>query len=442
MEHCKFHYKTLDDVKNELARIGCTLPLGENVDLLKTPCAFGQVKLHNRLGIAPMEGVDSLPDGAPSELTRERYLKLAEGGAGLIWMEAVSVVPEGRSSLKQLYLDEKTLPAYQKLIAEMKEAGLKKNGFAPYIIMQANHSGRYSRPNAETKPEPIVGYLRKTHQARQPVDESCVATDDYLAKLSERFGDATKLCKEAGFDGVDIKSCHGYLFDDMASAFERQGPYGGSFDNRFRLLFDSIRSAQRYESEDFSVVLRLNICDMLPYPNGFGMKTDGSLTPDFTEPLLLVKKLHEDLHVPFINFTMGDPHLNSHVTRQFDHGLFVPPEHPLEGMARMYGGIGLMKKSFPTLGVASSAPTYLRQFTVNLAAGAVEQGVCDCLCYGRLSLANPNFPNEIIETGKLASNHVCVTCGKCSEMILAGVPTGCVVRNSGTYLQYYNQIRK
>lgn len=442
MEHCRFHYKTLDDVRTELEKIGRALPLGEQVDLLRTPCRFGAVKLPNRLGIAPMEGVDSLPDGAPSELTRKRYLRLAEGGAGLIWMEAVSVVQEGRSSLKQLYLDENTLPAFQKLVAEIKETGLKKNGFAPCIIMQANHSGRYSRPNAEARPEPITAYHRGPHEKVHPYDDSRIATDEYLDALAEKFGHAALLCREAGFDGIDIKSCHGYLFDELASAYNRPGRYGGSFENRFRLLVDSIKSAQRYQTEDYAVVARVGICDMLPYPDGFGMKADGSMTPDYTQPIRLVKLLHEELGVPFLNFTMGDPHLNSHVTRPYDLGRYIPEEHPLEAMARLYEGVALMKKACPTLGVSASSPTYLRQFAVNLAAGAVEQGVCDSVCFGRLSFANPSFPNEIFATGTLQKNTVCVTCSKCSELILAGVPTGCVVRDPDTYLPYYRALHQ
>ncbi|MDR3589862.1 MAG: flavin oxidoreductase/NADH oxidase [Negativicutes bacterium] len=441
MAHQPFHYRTLAEVETELTNLATALPLSQNTGILKDPCTFGAVALRNRLGISPMEGVDSLPDGAPSELTRERYIKFAEGGAALIWFEAVSIVHEGRSSLKQLYLDRQTLPAFQKLIADMKEAGLKKNGFAPYIIMQANHSGRYSRPNAETKPEPIIAYHRPEHEQRRPVDSSRIATDDYLEGLEEKFGEASELTRLAGFDAVDIKSCHGYLLDELASAYTREGRYGGSFENRFRLMINAVKNAQQAQTKDFAVVARLGIYDGFAYPYGFGMARDGSLTPDYEEPIRLVNVLHKELGMPFINFTMGDPHQVYHVTRPYDRDIVIPDEHPLESVARMYQGCGIMKKTFPSLGVASSAPTYLRQFSPNLAAGAIEQGVCDVACFGRLSFANPNFANEMLTTGTLNAEHTCITCSMCSKLIRAGLPTGCVVRNPQTYLGYYKSLQ-
>ncbi len=437
-----FHYHSLDDVRNELKELGKSLPLSEDVEILKEPCEFGAVKLENRLCIASMEGVDSLPNGAPSELTIRRYHKLAEGGAALIWFEAVSVVQEGRSSLKQLYLNRETLPAFKKLVAEVKEIGLKKNGFAPYVVMQANHSGRYSRPNPEASPEPIIAYHRPEHEALGRLDDSCIATDDYLKQMEETFGEAAFLCKEAGFDAMDVKSCHGYLFDEFASAFTREGPYGGSFENRFRLLINSVKNAKQAEDDSFTIICRLGIHDRFPYPHGFGMAKDGSLEPDYTEPIEIVRILHKELGMPFINLTMGDPHKNFHVTRPYDHDkLTEVPEHQLVSIARLYEGFGVIKKAFPSLGVAASAPTYLRQFSPNLVAGANHEGICDAACFGRLSFANPNFPNEIMTTGKLDKLHTCVTCGKCSELIRAGVPTGCVIRNTQIYLPYYQSIQ-
>lgn len=436
-----FNYTSLENVEEKLKELGCGLPLSRDCSVLGTPIRFGPVSLKNRLWVASMEGVDSLPDGSPSELTRMRYLDLAKGGAGLIWFEAVSVVQEGRSSLKQLYLCRETLPAFQKLVAEVKAVGKEANGFEPYLVMQANHSGRYSRPNAGAKPEPIIAFHRPQHEAAAPVDDSRIATDDYLERLEETFGQAARLCKEAGFDAMDVKSCHGYLFDEFASAYTREGKYGGSFENRFRLLINSVKNAKREEEASFTVVCRLGIYDGFPYPHGFGMAADGSLTPDFNEPVRLVGILHKQLGMPFINLTMGDPHKNFHVTRPYDRDkLAVPPEHPFVSLSRMYEGCGVIKKAYPSLGVAASAPSYMRQFAPNLAAGAVLGGICDAVCFGRLSFANRNFANEIMETGTLEKNHTCLTCGKCSEMIRAGVPTGCLIRNFGVYREYYQSI--
>ncbi|MFV0497415.1 MAG: flavin oxidoreductase/NADH oxidase [Candidatus Fimivivens sp.] len=438
MEHIKFHYRSLQDLRKELARLQVTLPLEENTAVLGKPISFGQVTLPNRLAIAPMEGADSLPDGSPSEMTRRRYLRFAEGGASLLWFEAVAVVPEGRSSPKQLMLNRNTLPAFQKMLEEVRQAGYKKNGYVPYLVMQANHSGRYAKPNGTS--EPIIAYHHPVYEAAKPVDSSRIATDEYLKRLEEQFGEAALLCREAGFDAVDIKSCHGYLFAEFASAFTRKGPYGGSFENRTRLLRNAVNNAQAARTKKFLVTARIGIYDGFAYPYGFGSSTDGSQKPDYTEPVKLIQMLHQEMGMSFLNLTMGNPYQNTHVTRPYDMGKYVPPEHPLEGVARMYEGCHHIKKQFPNLVVSASAPSYLRAFSPALAAGAVVRGCCDFVCFGRLAFAYPNFPNTILQTGGIDEKKCCITCGKCGDLIRAGLPTGCVVWDAQTYLEYYRQM--
>lgn len=441
MEDYKFNYKSLADINKKLQEYGKSLPLSEKTDILGTSCNCGTFHLENRLGVAPMEGMDSLPNGAPSDLTRQRYIEFAKGGAGLIWYEAVSIVPEGRSTLKQLLLTEETLPVYQRMNDEIKEAGMKANGFAPVLVMQANHSGRYSRPNADVTPEPIIAFHHPYHEKDKPVDSSRIATDDYLKSLEEKFGEAASLAKRAGFDAIDIKSCHGYLLAELAGAYTRPGEYGGSFENRFRLLLNAIRSAQVVQDKNFSVVSRLNIYDNYPYPYGFGMAKDGSLTPDYEEPIRLIHIMHDELKMPYINVTMGNPHAQPFITRPcLRDKKFAPPEDPILGVVRMFEGAAAVKKEFPDLILSASAPSYLRQFSPNLAAGAIEAGYCDHVCFGRMAFANPYFANDIIHGEGLTPRNVCVTCSKCSELLRGGKFNGCVVHNSEIYLPYYKEL--
>ena len=73
-------------------------------------------------------------------------------------------------------------------------------------------------------------------------------------------------------------------------------------------------------------------------------------------------------------------------------------------------------------------------YSPNLAAGAILDGCCDEVLFGRLSFADPEFPNEIATTGTIDPKKVCVTCGKCGVLIRAGKLTGCVVRMPHPYL--------
>ena len=68
--------------------------------VLATPWALGTHTAENRVVFQPMEGCDCLEDGTPSELTVQKYLRAARGGAGVIWFEACAVCPEGVSRAK------------------------------------------------------------------------------------------------------------------------------------------------------------------------------------------------------------------------------------------------------------------------------------------------------------------------------------------------------
>lgn len=437
MSHEKFNYKSLEDIHTKADELGVHLPFAEDTSVLKEKLTFGSVTLQNRLGIAPMEGADGLPNGSPSELTLRRYVREAVGGSGLIWFEAISIVPEGRSSAHQLMLTKDNLEDYKKFTEAVKEAGRKANGFAPYLVMQANHSGRYSNPDG--KPAPLIAYRHPYNEKLRKADDSCIVTDDYLKSLEEKFGEASLLAKEAGFDAVDIKSCHGYLLAELNSAYNRPGEYGGSFENRTRLLRNGIAAAKAHEDESFLVTARIGIFDGYAYPYGFGVSEGNGINPDLQEPIRLIRSLYEDYKIPMVNLTMGNPYATTHVTRPYDIGKYIPDEHPLFGVARMINGIGQVKKAVPGMVISASGPSYLRQYSDLFAAGAIEEGLCDQLLFGRMSFADPEFPKQIFETGRIDPKKTCVACGKCGDLIRAGKATGCVVRDTDIYLKYYRE---
>ena len=384
-----------------------------------------------------MEGADSLPDGSPSEYTLRRYVNEAIGGSAVIWFEAISIVEEGRSSRTQLLLTKENLENYKRFTAAIKEAGRKANGFEPYLIMQANHSGRYSNP--DNSPAPMIAYRHPELEKYRAADDSCIVTDDYLKSLEEKFGEASKLAKEAGFDAVDIKSCHGYLLAELSSAYTRPGMYGGTYENRTRLLKNAIRAAKVYEDDKFMVTSRLGIYDGYAYPYGFGVNEKDGLKPDYAESIRLVKEMKEELGLTMVDLTMGNPYATTHVTRPYDMGKYVPDEHPLIGIDRMINGIGTVKRAVEDMVIYASAPTYLRAYADLFTAGAIEEGLCDGMLFGRMAFADPDFANEIINEGRINPKRVCMTCGKCGDLIRAHKPTGCVIRDPKTFLGFYKE---
>lgn len=144
------------------------LPLDEDISVLQTPVSFQGRTLPNRIAVQPMEGCDGTGDGAPDVLTRRRYQRFAFSGAGLIWLEAVAIRQDGRANPRQLYLHEGNLDAFRCMVEEIREISLKENGFAPLLILQATHSGRYSKPNGY--PEPIIAYHNPIFEKDNPID--------------------------------------------------------------------------------------------------------------------------------------------------------------------------------------------------------------------------------------------------------------------------------
>ena len=243
--------------------------------LIDTPLTVGGKTLQNRIVFQPMEGCDGTREGAPDELTRRRYLRFAEGGAGLIWFEATAVLPEGRANPRQLMINKDNAGEFARAVELIKETAIKKNGYAPAVVMQATHSGRYSRPNGF--PEPLIAINSPLLEGDRPISADRIVTDGYLDSVRDALVEGARLAERAGFDGVDIKCCHRYLASELLSAWGRPGRYGGSFENRTRLVRESAAGAGEVCGSGFTVASRFNVYDGYPYPLGFGVSPDGGI---------------------------------------------------------------------------------------------------------------------------------------------------------------------
>ena len=432
MAHVSFHYPTLEALQEEAEKVGAFLPLSlDTADTLFRPLSLGSVTAQNRIAFQPMEGTDGTEEGAPGEWTKRRYRRFAHGGPGLIWFEAVATVPEGRASAHQLQLTEKNVDKFRRLTDEMREICLKENGYAPVIVMQATNSGRYSKPHGY--PEPMIAYncppLEDT-----PLPPDRIVSDGDLRRFEEAYAETARLCQQAGFDGMDVKCCHRYLACELLSAYTRPGPYGGSYENRTRFLRNCYRAAKSaVTGKDFFLTSRMNAYDGFPYPYGFGVTEKGGLQPDLTEAIRLIGELKREFDIPLINITMGNPYKNPHVNRPYDRGNYVPDEHPLTGVGRMMRGVSEIQHALPDVPVLGSAFSYVRQHAGALAAGMVGGGHCAMAGFGRMAFADPDFPRELRGKGTIDPKKTCVTCGGCAQLLRAGTPAGCVVRDREAY---------
>ena len=431
-------YATVDEFKAQNEALGLNLPFSEDLSVLGQELKVGNKVIPNRLACQAMEGCDGTPGGSPDELTIRRYDRFAKGGAGVIWFEATAVMPEARANPRQLYIHDGNLDDFKREVERIKETAMKENGYEPVVIMQATHSGRYSKP--EGKPAPLIAYNNPIFEKDNPISEDRIVTDDYIDLVKEKLIYGAILAEKAGFDGVDIKACHRYLNSELLSAYNRPGKYGGSLENRTRLLREGIAGAMENCSKDFIVSSRMNVYDGFPQPYGFGVRNDGTIDFDPTEPIWLLKQLR-DLGVELLNITMGNPYFNPHVNRPFAMGGYTIEEHPLEGVARMLNGIATLKKEVPEIKIISSALSYLGVAAPNVVAAFVEQGGFDIGGFGRTIFAYPDFAKDILNKGKMDKSKICICCSKCTEIMRSpGGTPGCVIRDKEIYLPLHQKL--
>ena len=417
---------------------GTSFPYSDDISCLAKEITVAGKKINNRIVYQAMEGCDGTYDGAPDELTYRRYLRFARGGAGIIWFEATAVLPEGRANPRQMYLSEKTEDELKKIVCDIKETGIKENGFEPIVIVQLTHSGRYSKP--EGTPAPLIAYNNPIFEKDNPIDKSRIVSDDYLDLVQEKLINGAVWSKKLGFDGADIKSCHRYLLSELLSAYNREGRYGGSFENRTRLLTGAVKEAKILTGKDFIITSRLNVYDGFEYPYGFAVKEGCGITPDFTESKMLVKQLVAN-GIDMIDMTMGNPYFNPHVNRPFASGTYDPPEHPMQGVQRMLDGISEIASEIKGTPVISSGISFLGGVSANVCAGYINEGKFDFAGYGRETLAYPSCANAITSGENLDPKKLCICCGKCTEIMRrpGGTP-GCVIRDGEVYMPLYKKL--
>ena len=440
--HERFHIKTLDELEAKLRALNLHIPLSRDLSILKEPLIVSGRTAPNRLAVHPMEGFDSEPDGAPGPLSFRRYLRYANGGFGLIWMEATAVLNEARSNPCQLWLHEGNAGVYARLAEAIRKAARERFGREPVLIIQLTHSGRYSRPTGI--PDPIIAHHSPILDPKHNLPPNYpLVTDDYLDRLQDTYVRAARLAAEAGFDGVDIKSCHRYLVAELHASFTREGRYGGSFENRTRLLRETLTRI-RDEVPGVFVTTRLNAYDAIAYPYGFGVSRDDLHVPDLEEPLRLVGLLRE-IGIPILNVSIGNPYFNPHYGRPFDFpikGLATPEDHPLAGIDRFFQITRTIQAAYPDLPLVGSGYTWLRQFIPQVAAGTLRSGGATLVGLGRGAFAYPDTPKDIFERGEMDPARCCVACSGCTQIMRDGIHTGCVVRDSEIYGREYRLARR
>ena len=422
---------------DETLESGAQSPLGKSV-------RYKSKTIGNRFCILPMEGWDGTTDGRPSEFTIRRWKNFGLSGAKLIWGgEAVAVRHDGRANPNQLLINDSNLSDLATLRKAMLDAHRSRFGSTDDLFdgLQITHSGRFARPNHKARLEPRTAYKHPVLDKRFGVDaQQAVLSDDELRVLIGDFVNAAKLAESIGFQFVDVKHCHGYLGHEMLSGYDRDGAFGGSFENRTRFLREIVAGIRA--ETNLEIVTRVSIFDFTPfvqgddsigipqttsdYPYAFGGDGAGQGI-DLTEPHQLMKLLDE-IGIQFVCTTAGSPYYNPHIQRPAlfpPSDGYLPPEDPIVGVARQINATSKLKSEHPDLFFVGSAYSYLQEWLPHVGQGVIRDSAADFIGLGRMVLSYPELPADVLSGKPMARKKICRTFSDCTTAPRNGMISGC-----------------
>jgi 2,4-dienoyl-CoA reductase-like NADH-dependent reductase (Old Yellow Enzyme family) len=422
-----------------LRSIGAEMPIDEDVDPagpLSTPVEIrdgsaGTLRAPNRFVALPMEGWDGTTDGGATELVRRRWERIGAGGAGLVWCEATAVRPDGRANPNQLAIGADSASALSKLRATLASDQV--------CGLQLTHSGRYARPHGQ--PEPRIAYRHPILDDRVGATDASVLTDDELDELVVRYVDAAVVAQRAGFDFVDIKHCHGYLLHELLSAHDRPGRYGGDLEGRTHFL-RSVVAGIRQRAPGLAIAVRLSAFDFAPFGPGernvgtplagegyaYAFGGDGTgVGIDLGEAHAFCDVL-VDLGIGLLCTTAGSPYANPHIQRPAffpPSDGYRPPEDPLIGVARQIAATAELAQRHPGLVVVGSGYSYLQEWLPHVGQAVVSSGGATMVGLGRMLLAYPSLPADVLAGRGPDRRRLCRTFSDCTTAPRNGLVSGC-----------------
>lgn len=464
-----FKFKSAGEIADAASSLGQELPMSSDFSKLFSPVKIGALMIGNRFCIQPMEGCDGTLDGAPDELTFRRYHRFGAGGAKLIWGEATAIDDSARMNPRQLWLHDRTASAIELMLNGCRDSHRNSYGDTRGLAvgLQLTHSGRYSfrRPQILMH-DPLLDPLTTDRSTGRTVDDSYpVLSDDDLKRIEDQYVTAAILAARIGCDFVDIKQCHRYLLSELLASKIRPGAYGGSLENRTRLVRNVIQRI-RAEVPSLIVVSRFNAYDGIPFqkmpdstgkPVGhqtpimtsFGVQPDNHELMDLTEPIQVAKWL-ADWGVSAVNVSLGNPYANPHFVRPAEYPPidgYRAPEHPLLGVLRHFEATAAIQQAVGSLPVVGSGYSWLQDFSINAAAGNVNAHRCSIVGFGRATLSQPDFVKQLMEHGHLDRKVTCRTFSYCTNLMrskdhpLGQTPTGCPPFDKEIYGPLFEQLR-
>lgn len=414
-------------------------------------------RIGNRFAVQPMEGWDATTTGGVTDEVRRRWRRFGESGAKLIYGgEAMALRPDGRANPHQLILSRENQAGIAGLREDLVAAHRERHGSADDLVIgfQLTHSGRFCRPVDKKKLEPRIAFRHPILDRKFGiVDDSRTLSDTDIEALVRDYVDAAAIARDCGADFVDLKHCHGYLLHEFLGAHTRPGPYGGSFENRTRVLREIV-AGMRAMGNRIDIGVRLSAFDFvpfrpdpalsqpgklgpgipedyahcLPYRYAFGVNQNQPVEHDLTETFQFVS-LCAELGVKILNLSAGSPYYNPHIQRPAAYPPsdgYQPAHDPLIDVARQLDVVRQIKARAPKgIAIVGSAYSYLQDFLPQVAQAVVREGWTDSVGLGRMTLSYPAILADAIAGRAIEKKLICRTFSDCTTAPRNGLISGC-----------------
>lgn len=350
---------------------------------LFTPIKIRDVTIRNRI-VSTGHGTMLGDRGVPSQRLIDYHVERSKGGCGMIVVELASVHPTCRAPL--IGWDERLIPKYKALTDAVHEHGAK-------IVLQIGHIGRQrffgQRLTWAASPMPYLFFdtIGLTPKEMEIED---------IKEIVEAFGKSASIVKASGFDGVEIHSMYGnYLLGGFVSPYsnKRTDQYGGSLENRMRILYEVMGSVREAVGGDYMVGMQLNADDLTP--GGLGVE-------EYAEIAQLVERTGQ---IDYLTIKAGTYWVPNMVIPDMQHplGLWVPYASEIKGTTERMVIVAVGRINDPVL-----------------AEKVLAEGHADMVGVCRGQIADPEFANKAKE-GKLDDIRPCVACNAgCFQNVYGG----------------------
>lgn len=353
---------------------------------------IGVLTIKNRAVMAPMQVLYGELSGAPGQRTVRYYEERAKGGVGLIIVEATAV-----DDTDNVPWDRQLSLAADRFRGDFQQLTEAVHRYDCRVFVQLHHYGAKSAPTASGAPWACSGI------PALPGGRSGHAMTAEEIKIEvDRFAQAARRAKEAGFDGVELAGAHGYLLSQFLSPYynNRTDAYGGSTENRCRIFAEIIRAVKALCGKDFPVGVRCAGDECTPQVEG---------TFSLEEGVAIAREL-EKAGADYLSVSNGN---NFNANANCEPYSFVP---------------GWKKHIAKAVHDAVSIPVMATNTVKSpeFAESLLEEGVSDFVCLGRTLIADPDWV-EKARAGDSLGIRKCLGCMFCREQLYAQLPVKCAL---------------